>query len=489
MKKLFPSTIFVAALLLLLVMSGRAAVADEIQIKDVDNYAGNSNVYTDKPNTSVTISELGYNGDVVNSWTGTTDAKGKITIPAGHNLSKPYLRARYASGNQSGTIEGIVVPDSLSAGQPFSFSVPQSAGTAVNVQTITGEVVQHATTDRYGRVFLSAGLSAGAYLISPASGGPRAPIGEIVVGQRAKDALQRPWEHPGQPMQIHDAPQLMKCSERFSLAGQGFSPNYADMQVSLSGAGQTSVAPVLAATEDQLKLAPGSQAQPGLATLTVTNKATGEGTDPTQVLLYDLQARMDRRTLNSGRDQTQLVVTVRPENLPLQVQAKVISGPVDFGEGRKEAATMTNNGLAIFPVHAERGSGPFQLDWMLATPRTTILPCLINGIKCGTPFFNAASWKLNWLEEMRRTVENDSSLSDEQKKAKLKALDEEKDTILGKDLKKSWETVKANLERRLKTAKDVRAGTTNGEDIVYWNDRIEEIEKLLNDMVKEGPPK
>ena len=489
MKKLIAHTMFAAALLLLLVTAGRA-MADGVEIKDVDNYAGNSNVYTDKPNTKVTINELGYNGDVVNTWTGTTDAQGKITIPAGHNLSKPYLRARLASENQSGSenqsasVEGIVVPDSLSGGQPFSFSVPQVAGKEVDIQSATGEVVQQVRTDRYGRVFLSAGLPAGAYLISLASGSARQPIGQINIGEHHPGL-----DHPTLPIQVHDAPQAVKCYERFSLRGQGFSPNYGDMQVSLSAAGHTTTASVLAATEDQLKLAPAMEAQPGVAMLKVTNQATGQHTEASPLLLYEMEGHIRRNQLSSGRDQTQLVVNMRPENIPLQIQAEVVSGPVDFGGGRKETVLTTSNGLAIFAVHAEHGAGPFQLNWMLATPRITILPCLINGIKCDTAFYRAVSWKLNWLKEIRDVIEKDSNRTDKEKEEAIKKLDDEKDTILGKDLKKSWDTVKANLERRLATAKSLKERSTTGDDIVYWNDRIKEIQKLIDDMDKEGAPK
>jgi hypothetical protein len=66
--------------------------ADDCVIKSVDNYAGYSNVYTNKKDTCVKITELDHNKNPVRSWTGRTDSSGKITIPAGHNLSKPYLR-------------------------------------------------------------------------------------------------------------------------------------------------------------------------------------------------------------------------------------------------------------------------------------------------------------------------------------------------------------------------------------------------------------
>ena len=72
-----------------------AAHAD-VTIKSVDNYAGNSNVYTSSLNTTIKVIELDADKKPVRSWTGTTDGEGKLTIPAGHNLSLPYLRAENA---------------------------------------------------------------------------------------------------------------------------------------------------------------------------------------------------------------------------------------------------------------------------------------------------------------------------------------------------------------------------------------------------------
>jgi len=258
----------------------------------------------------------------------------------------------------SNRVEGIVVPDNVYDRQPFSFAVPQDTGEGVNIQTVEGVVVHATSTDHYGRVFLAAGLPAGAYLISRSS----QPLGKIEIKQRASDALQ----HASQPMQVQNLPQALKLSDPFSLSGHGFSPNYGDMQVSLAGSGNTESLIVLAATEDQLKLAPVQQLRPGTAHLRVTNHATGQSTDAYDLLLYDIQGNLVRRTLKSGGDETQLVIKTKPENIPLPVKVNVVSGPVDFGKGLKETGGVTSNGEAIFPVHPEHGAGPFQLTWELA---------------------------------------------------------------------------------------------------------------------------
>ena len=253
----------------------------------------------------------------------------------------------------------MVIPDNVYDRQPFSFAVPQHTGEVVNIQTVEGQVVQATSTDRYGRIFLASGLPAGAYLIS--LGSSAQPVGKIEINQRAADALQ----HTSQSLRLVNSPEALKLSDPFSLTGNGFSPNFGDMQLSLSSSGMTEAPIVLAATEDQLKLAPVQQLQPGTALLKVSNNRTGETIDHNELLLYDIQGNLVRREIKSHGDKTQLVIETRPENQPLKVKVNVVSGPVDFGDGRKKAEGTTSNGQAVFPVHAEHGSGQFQLAWEL----------------------------------------------------------------------------------------------------------------------------
>ena len=281
---------------------------------------------------------------------------GKV-IPKTQNSSES--RAATNSNGQIASVEGLVVPDNIHDRQPFSFAAPQIAGEAATIQTIDGEVVQATSADRYGRIFLAAGLPMGAYMVSSSG----RSIGQVEIKQRVGDALQ----HVSQTVELNNPPQALKLSNPFSLSGQGFNPNCAEMRVGLNGAGQTESPIVLAATEDQLKLAPVQQLRPGTAQLRVTNRATGDSTEPYNVLIYDIRAELKRQNIHSHGDQTELVVTAEPEDQPLTVKVNVASGPVDFGHGRKQAEAITNNGQAIFPVHAERGSGPFQLTWELAS--------------------------------------------------------------------------------------------------------------------------
>ena len=259
----------------------------------------------------------------------------------------------------------IVVPDSIYDHQPFSFAATRRAGVqgeVISIDTADGVVVQNATADKYGRVFLAAGLPAGAYLIS----GSGQAVGKITIQRSAADIQQHAGEKSSQPVQLQNPPQVLKLSDPLSLSGHGFSPNFADMQVSLAGSGKTEAPIVLAATEDQLKLAPVQQLQPGAALLRVTNQATKQSTDSCDLLLYSISGDLVRQTIRSGNDETQLVITVQPRDLALNVRVSVVSGPVDFGGGRKQAEGITRNGQAIFPVQAENGAGPFQITWELA---------------------------------------------------------------------------------------------------------------------------
>jgi hypothetical protein len=265
--------------------------------------------------------------------------------------------------NSTAGVEGIVVPDTVHDRQPFSFAVTQAANQGeIDVSSVSGVVVQHATADKYGRVFLAAGLPAGAYLISLAvkNQGAKA-VGKIEV--QSSPAMMPAH----QPMQLANPPQTFKLDQSSSLSGHGFDPNYSNMQVTLRSSGAPQTVPVLAATEDQLKLAPVSQVQPGPAKLTITNTTSGNTFGPQILLLYSMQGHLVKHKLTSGKDQTELVVDALPQDLPLQVRVDVSSGPVNFGGGRKQAEELTENGRATFPVYSESGSGPFHIDFALSS--------------------------------------------------------------------------------------------------------------------------
>src|SRR5215510_2937610 len=151
--------------------------------------------------------------------------------------------AHAAATQQAGRVEGIVVPDTIYDRQPFSFAVPQLVeGEVVSVQTVEGVVVQRSTAGKFGRVFLTAGLPAGAYLIS--SGGNRnsQSRGKINIVQAYTD----PWDWTGTdgwiPIPIDPIclpPGPVKMNDAFTLIGKGFSADFSKAEVTLSNGGKT----------------------------------------------------------------------------------------------------------------------------------------------------------------------------------------------------------------------------------------------------------
>jgi len=353
---------FLAWALMALLLTPQLALANTCTITRVDNYGGSSNVYTDKPNTTIRVTSLDENGNPVESWVGTTDSNGRITIQAGYNLSKPYLRATVVSGNMGE--ESLVLPSELRAGQPFTFAATGAVrGEVIRVQTLEGEVVAERKPDEHGRVYLASGLAAGTYVVG-ALAGKGQPAGQIVVKPKPEDALVRPGDNPARPLKLYDAPNRLMRTERATLHGEGFSPNAADMMVNLGGEKSGQV-PVLSATAEEIKLGSLEYAQPGLHEMTVTNKANGETSRPEPVFVYDARGRIIRHKL-ANNDQTQLEIALSPKEATATVLAKVQSGPVHFAGGSKETTAEVHHGVARIPVEAaSAGVGPFQLDWAL----------------------------------------------------------------------------------------------------------------------------
>jgi hypothetical protein len=268
--------------------------------------------------------------------------------------------AHAAAAQQAGHVEGIVVPDTVYDRQPFSFAVPQLVeGEVVSVQTVEGVVVQRSTADKFGRVFLAAGLPAGGYLISS-----RESRGKINIVQAYTD----PWGWTGTdgwvPIPIDPIclpPGPVKINDAFTLIGKGFSADFAKAEVTLSNGGKTRTVPVLAATAMQLKLAPVEGLQPGAAELKVTNKISGRSSAPQQVMVYDLKGHLEQSKLAHGQ-QTIFVLNSFPEDVPMNVRA-TIDGPVTFGNGSKMVEGTTEKGRAVFSVKADSGSGKFSIDF------------------------------------------------------------------------------------------------------------------------------
>jgi len=262
---------------------------------------------------------------------------------------------------KTGTIEGLVVPDDVHDRQPFTFAVPGNSG-QVNIKTVDGVVVDTRPPDKYGRVFLQAGLAAGEYLISRSGGGSDAKeVGKIEIRPRPSDVLQRTWEHPSQEVRVVNPPQSVRIGDPLWLSGHGFSPNCADMQASLFASGQTHSVTVLAATEDQLKLAPITQMKPGAAELKIINQATHQGAPAQPLLFYDLDGHLQQNKLKSGQE-TSVVFEAQPASVNMKLHA-TISGRATFSGGRTELDAVIEHGRLSIPVDANKGIGDFHIDF------------------------------------------------------------------------------------------------------------------------------
>src|SRR5258707_2602636 len=230
-----------------------------------------TDVQTKDGETTTTTTKYDGSGHETGRTIERVDKDGNKTITTydgqGHETGKSTVPKGAAPGAVQASLEGIVVPDTVHDRQPFTFAVTESPGQGqVKIQTLNGVVVDQRPPDKYGRVFLSAGLPAGLYLISRArdsSDKNTKEVGRIEIKPRPSDALDRPWERPPQQPQIAYPPQPVKVGDPLWLSGHGFSPNCAEMEASLFASNQTHAVPVLAATEDQLKLAPIPGMSPG----------------------------------------------------------------------------------------------------------------------------------------------------------------------------------------------------------------------------------
>ena len=95
-------------------------------------------------------------------------AAGVLTVQA---LVGPFAMAGMGQAPSGGVVTGFVVPTEVGEKEPFTFAATGVVeGEVISVKTLDGEVVETKKADKHGRVFLAAGLAAGAYLLS-ASGG------------------------------------------------------------------------------------------------------------------------------------------------------------------------------------------------------------------------------------------------------------------------------------------------------------------------------
>jgi YD repeat-containing protein len=325
----------------------------DVQTKDGETTTTTTKYDGSGHETGRTVERVDKNG---NKTTTTYDGQGHQII----TTVRPAA-PKTAPKNAQASLKGIVVPDDVHDQQPFTFAVPQGSG-PVSIQRVDGVVVESRPPDKLGRVFMPAGLPAGSYLISRiGSGSGTEEAGKIEIQTRLIDVLYRPSDRPNQPVQIEFPPQTVKVGDPLWLSGHGFSPNCSEMQASLLASGQTHDLPVLAATEDQLKLAPITEMKPGAAELKITNQSTHQSAPALPLFFYDLQGRLQQHKLRSGQETT-VVFEALPANVKMTLHAS-ISGKATFSGGRTEIDAVIEHGRLTVPVEADKGVGDFHIDF------------------------------------------------------------------------------------------------------------------------------
>jgi hypothetical protein len=322
-----------------LALPATLALGQAVEIKRVENYGGSAVVSTDAKNESIVVTALDADKKPVESWTVTTDADGRTTVPAGYNLAAGYVRARKA-----GAMPDLITPTNVVAGEVVMLCAPRAIeGQTVEIKTLAGEVVASPKADSLGRILLASGLAAGAYLVSTPRG--ERPLNVVdglgATGNVAFQSLDQPAKCP--------------------LAEVGGDPRTwtADVQGGPSGL------PVLASsgTEAVLPALAPEGAFPGSAKLTVTDSA-GQPLGTTTCVLYQADSRLTKTTVPEGT-QTTLVVDFQPA-ITGQVTASILNGPVAFTDGSSRTVQELKDGHAEFPLQAQSGTaGGFQIQWEL----------------------------------------------------------------------------------------------------------------------------
>jgi hypothetical protein len=345
--------LLIGAVLLFSAFAANAQSGDPVTIKSVDNYAGNSNVYTDKPNTTITVTELDADKKPVRSWTGTTDGDGKITIPAGSNLSAPYLKARTADPKMA----EFILPSAVLDKEPFMFSATGVVeGVVVDIKTVEGEVVATKKADKYGRVFLAAGLAAGSYLVS-ASNGRDTKLCNIKVAIPVYD----PKTSLTRSITLDTELSAIDMTKFGRIEGEFANPGslYLDDFIS------TRTVPIVraASTTELVFDRPADLGiEPGEQTVTVGDSSTGERKS-LSLVMYSAKASLTNVKVLSGTE-THMVVTVLPKELEGEVEAHILSGPVSFSNGESSTTLSVTDGQADFRLQSQPGStGKFDVSW------------------------------------------------------------------------------------------------------------------------------
>lgn len=268
--------------------------------------------------------------------------------------------AANSSTQSSGKVEGFVTPSNVNAKEPFTFTAQGVVeGEVIDIKTVEGEVVASKKTDKLGRVFVPAGLAAGAYLLT--HGAKSSGHLEVVNSSSPPN--------PSNTLSFQ-MPKFVDQNAGLNLTGAGFSGNAAEMKIS---SGRNSV-PVLASTPRELKTGSLANLKPGFHKLEVGNLETGERVTGNDLVVYRVQSTLARKTLVSG-EATVLEFNVQPKELQADIKANITSGPVHFAGGGNETHIAIKNGAGKAPLVADpAGSGKFNLTWEMTNIMVLMIP-------------------------------------------------------------------------------------------------------------------
>jgi hypothetical protein len=292
---------------------------------------------------------------------GEKEKRMKLTtlLTAGMLLVQPLSGALAASSDMGaqGTVSGFVVPHEVQEKEPFTFAAKGVIeGEVIEVKTVEGEVVATKKADKYGRIFLAAGLAAGSYLLSHHGGKSSAPLLVGTGGHEGSNPI------PTDQVSLSVPPSSCSVSEGLTLSGTGMSGNAEENVIKI---GDHEV-PVLASTAREVQTGELAGMPCGYQPIHLENTKSGKHADVDKCLVYDLKAKIGRQKLVSG-EQTALEFSFLPKEIKAMVSARILSGPVSFKGGKKETQVAVSNGAASLPLIADpAGSGPFRVAFDFA---------------------------------------------------------------------------------------------------------------------------
>ncbi|MEQ1935886.1 MAG: hypothetical protein ABL962_18670, partial [Fimbriimonadaceae bacterium] len=234
----------------------------------------------------------------------------------------------------------LIAPGNIVEGEVISFCLPKTIeGTVVNIKTVEGEVVETKKADKYGRVFLAAGLAAGTYLISrPGS------INETPIQVGSGNNLSNPGNVQAMddvfrvPINGNADHAVWSAAPNLKLPILAKSPRQAVIQAP-ADLGVTSGNQTLLVCDENDK------------TLSAVN-----------ITLYNLSGKLNRTKLMSG-EAARIEFKLDPPDLKGDLTAMIVNGPVHFAGGQTQAVTLTNGQGSVSVQSTPGQTGPFQVGW------------------------------------------------------------------------------------------------------------------------------